>query len=149
MSINTELLEVVFATIITTITAFFIPLLNQIFVNLREKTNSNSFNQTFSKVESIVMQSIIHTSQTYVHELKKEGKFDHNAQQLAFEKTKKMINTLISDELLYFIEQNYTDFDLWLDTKIEASLNTSSSINLNTNLNNNTISNPNLNLSSN
>ena len=72
-----------------------------------------------TNITEIISQAVISTTQTYVDSLKAQGKFDAEAQKIAFEKTKTTVLALLAEDAKEFIADMYGDVDLWLDTKIE------------------------------
>ena len=74
-------------------------------------------------ITDIIYQAVICTSQTYVDSLKAQGKFDAEAQKIAFEKTKDTVMKLLAEDAIDFIADMYGDVDLWLNTKIEQMVN--------------------------
>ena len=74
-------------------------------------------------ITDIIYQAVICTNQTYVDSLKAQGKFDLEAQEIAFETTKDTVMALLSDEANLFITDMYGDIEMWLDTKIEQVVN--------------------------
>lgn len=70
-------------------------------------------------ISEIVLQAVMHTSQTYADSLKEQGAFNLEAQEIAFQKTKETIMILLAQDAKDFITRMYGDLDLWLDTKIE------------------------------
>lgn len=70
-------------------------------------------------ITEIISQAVISTTQTYVDSLKAQGKFDEEAQKIAFAKTKTTVLSLLAEDAKEFIADMYGDVDLWLDTKIE------------------------------
>lgn len=77
------------------------------------------------EITEVIYQVVICTSQTYVDSLKAQGKFDAEAQKVAFEKTKSTILLLLAEDAKDFLVKMYGDADLWLDTKIEQIVNES------------------------
>jgi hypothetical protein len=69
-----------------------------------------------------VLQAVTYTAQTYVDTLKKQGKFDKEAQQKAFNTAKDIALKLLTDEAKQMIEDLYGDLMLWLETKIEQTV---------------------------
>jgi hypothetical protein len=63
------------------------------------------------------------TNQTYVETLKKQGKFDANAQQVAFEMTYKAVMDILTDEAKEYLINMCGDLDAFLTTRIEAEVN--------------------------
>lgn len=72
-----------------------------------------------TEISSVVVQAVMSTTQTYVDSLKAQGKFDLEAQKVAFNTTKETILLLLTTEAKEFIAESYGDIDKWLDTKIE------------------------------
>lgn len=62
--------------------------------------------------------------QTYVEALKKEGSFNKNAQLIALNKAKDIVLAQLSDDIKDYINKNFGDVDTWINTQIEASINT-------------------------
>lgn len=77
------------------------------------------------EITEVISQAVICTTQTYVDSLKAQGKFDAEAQKIAFEKTKTTVLALLAQDAKDFIADMYGDVDLWLDTKIEQVVNES------------------------
>lgn len=72
-----------------------------------------------TEITEIISQAVLCTTQTYVDSLKAQGKFDEEAQKIAFAKTKQTVLALLTQEAKDFLTKMYGDIDLWLDTKIE------------------------------
>lgn len=72
-----------------------------------------------TEITDMICQVVMCTSQTYVDALKAEGKFDAEAQKVAFNTTKDNVIKLLTQEAKEFLAEAYGDIDLWLDTKIE------------------------------
>ncbi len=62
--------------------------------------------------------------QTYVDTLKKEGKFDAEAQLVALDQAKNIALSHLCHESKKFLADNFGDVDAWLVTQIEATINT-------------------------
>ncbi len=70
-----------------------------------------------------VLQAVTYTAQTYVDTLKKQGKFDKEAQEEAFNTAKDVALKLLTEEAKQMITDLYGDLTIWLDTKIEQTVN--------------------------
>lgn len=70
-----------------------------------------------------VLQAVTYTAQTYVDSLKKQGKFDKEAQEQAFNTAKDVALKLLTEEAKRMITDLYGDLTIWLDTKIEQTVN--------------------------
>ena len=70
-----------------------------------------------------IMACVIATNQTYVESLKAQGKFDKEAQEIAFNKTLESVLTLLNDEVKEYITEVFGDLNAYLNTQIEAAVN--------------------------
>ncbi len=67
-----------------------------------------------------ISKAVLTVSQTYVDTLKKEGKFDAEAQKTAKQMAIDKAKTLITAESKAAIETLYTDFEAYLNDAIES-----------------------------
>ena len=80
-----------------------------------EKKYLNMLTQT-------ITDCVIATNQTYVDALKKEGKFDAEAQKIAFTKTFNAVKEILSDDALEYLQEALGDLDSYINQKIEAEV---------------------------
>jgi hypothetical protein len=62
------------------------------------------------------------TNQTYVESLKQQGKFDAEAQKIAFESTYEEVFKVLTDEAKIYLANVYGDLSLYIQQKIEAEV---------------------------
>lgn len=72
---------------------------------------------------STISECVIATNQTYVDSLKRQGKFDMEAQKQAFILTYNAVLAILSDDAKKYLESAYGDLTLYLTQKIEAEVN--------------------------
>ena len=75
------------------------------------------------KSEETITKSVIATNQTYVEELKKQGHFDIEAQQLAFQKALLIVQKNLSSEARRYLTEFYGDLNAYIASSIEAAVN--------------------------
>jgi len=97
---------------------------------IKAKTNQitkQSDNDLVDKYTNMIGQTItdcvIATNQTYVESLKKQGKFDEEAQKIALQKTLEAVMTTLSKDAIDYLTNIYGDINTYLVTKIEAEVN--------------------------
>ena len=66
-----------------------------------------------------VMTAVTSTFQTYVDSLKKQGKFDEEAQKIAFNTARDTALLLLTQDMRDAVTTVYGDFDTWLSKTIE------------------------------
>jgi hypothetical protein len=82
---------------------------------------------TLTKYMDMLTQTIsdcvIATNQTYVESLKAQGKFDMEAQKIAFSLTKDAVMTILSAEAQIYLSTAVGDLNAYITKKIEAEVN--------------------------
>ena len=76
-----------------------------------------------SMLTETITSCVIATNQTYVEALKKEGKFDLEAQKVAFEKTKNAVLGVLTAESQRYLTAAVGDLNLYISQQIEAAVN--------------------------
>ena len=89
---------------------------------ISEATKNEKLEETIKNELNEVMDAVWYVNQTYTDSLKASGKFDKEAQDIAFDKAYAKAVSLISESTRKTIEQVYGSFDEWLELKIEASV---------------------------
>ena len=89
--------------------------------------NTNNTNEILVKyltmLSDTVCDCVIATNQTYVNSLKQQGKFDAEAQKVAFEMTYKAIIAVLSDDAKTYLTNMYGDLSIYITNMIEAEVN--------------------------
>ena len=98
------------------------------FLRAKSKEIINNLDSDVAKkytvmITNTVIDCVIATNQTYVEALKKQGKFDEEAQKVAFEKTLNAVLGILSDEAKNYIKETTGDLNLYLSQLIEAEVN--------------------------
>lgn len=70
-----------------------------------------------------ISNCVLATSQTYVESLKKQGKFDAEAQKIAFQMSYDAIMETLSEEAKIYLTEIYGDLRSYLTKAIEAEVN--------------------------
>ena len=88
-----------------------------------EKIKSQTDNELVIKyvdlLNDIIESCVVATNQTYVDALKAQGKFDNEAQKIAFEKTYNAVKEIISDEMVNVLAEVHEDLDAYIIALIE------------------------------
>lgn len=74
------------------------------------------------KVAEIVVHAVQSTNQTFVNDLKAEGKFSDEAKAKAFSNTYDTVKSLITDETAELIRIGYGDIEVYIQNKIESAI---------------------------
>ena len=83
----------------------------------------SKYSEIIYGLENIVNKAVITTNQTFVNELKKQGKFDKEAMQEAYKRTYESIISSLSQSFFEYIDKETIDVDALLKNMIETSVN--------------------------
>ena len=118
-----QVLEIVLVPILTVITGFIVAFLKAKSQEIMNRVNNDKVRKYIVMLEDMVCNAVTATNQTYVEALKKEGRFDAEAQQVAFDTTKKAVLLMLTDEAKTILSEVYTDLENFINTLIEAQVN--------------------------
>lgn len=116
------LIKVVIIPAIPVLVAFLVKLLKAKAEQTTVKVNNELVRQYLQEAIDAVLQAVTYTTQTYVDSLKKQGKFDGDAQKVAFTQAKEVALQLLTEDAKQMITDLYGDITVWLDTKIEQTV---------------------------
>lgn len=118
MSWNDVLIDVVNVAF-KAIIALAIPYL---FSLITQKVKNDKVKDAMKQGEEFVVESVGMVNQTFVDQLKKDGKFDKEAQRQAFTMCFENWKMIASDKLKEAITKEVGNIDEWLTSKIEYTV---------------------------
>lgn len=124
-TLNELLMTIIQAVIIPAIpivVAYLVKLLKAKTEQTATKISNELVRQYLQEAIDSVLQAVTYVSQTYVDSLKKQGKFDAEAQKTAFNTAKDIALQLLTEDAKDLITDLYGDLTVWLDTKIEQTV---------------------------
>ena len=91
---------------------------------LNTKIKDKNLAMFLTKITTIITDAVKAIYQDFVEVLKKQGKFDAEAQKVAKEKALDIIKGQLTEEMKEYITSNFGDIEKWISDKIEAVLYT-------------------------
>lgn len=122
IEILTTLIQVVVIPAIPVLVTYLVKYLKAKAEQTTTKIDNELIRTYIQEATDAVLQAVTYTAQTYVDSLKKQGKFDEEAQKIAFNTAKNIALQLLTTEAKQMIEDLYGDLMLWLETKIEQTV---------------------------
>ena len=113
--------NVLIPLLITIITICICTMTGKVAKNAAESAPSK-YSEIIYALENIVNKAVITTNQTFVNELKKQGKFDKEAMEEAYNKTFNSIVASLSQSFFEYIDKETIDIDTLLKNMIETSV---------------------------
>lgn len=89
---------------------------------LKQKTNDDTAKKYLDMLNDTIANAVLATTQTYVEALKKEGKFDAEAQKAAFQQTYDAVMKVLTSEAMKYITESVGDLETYVTNKIEAEV---------------------------
>lgn len=103
-------------------TTYLIVLINAKIKELKKQSDSDLEKKYLDMLNNTITDCVLATNQTYVNELKKQGKFDMDAQKIAFQKTYENVMALLTDEAKKYLTEALGDLQTYVNNKIEAEV---------------------------
>ena len=123
MELLTQIFEVCLIPLLGALTVYFVKYLNTKSEEIKLSVKNEEAQEYITMITETVTSCVIATNQTYVETLKKQGKFDANAQKVAFEKTLNAVLAILSDDAKDYINKSTGDLNNYLINLIESKVN--------------------------
>jgi hypothetical protein len=118
----TTLIQVVVIPAIPVLVAYLVKYLKARAEHTATRLDNELIRTYLQEAADAVLQGVTYTAQTYVDTLKKQDKWDEEAQKIAFNTAKDIALKLLTEEAKQLITDMYGDLTVWLDTKIEQTV---------------------------
>ena len=128
MTLLTQIMEIVVIPLLGILTAYIVKIVN---AKLEEisASHKNEFEKKYiDMLNDTISDCVIATTQTYVESLKKQGRFDAEAQKEAFNHTYSAVMGILSDESKKYLNEAIGDLNLYITQKIEAEVSINKTI---------------------
>lgn len=118
-----EIFQVCIIPLLGVLTTYLVKYITVKMEEIQVKTENEKMDKYLSMLTETITSCVIATNQTYVEALKKEGKFDLEAQKVAFEKTKNAVLGVLTAESQRYLTAAVGDLNLYISQQIEAAVN--------------------------
>ena len=118
-----EIIEVCLIPLLGVLVTYLVKYINTKSNELEANTDNELAKKYISLLSSTITNCVIATNQTYVETLKKQGKFDAEAQKEAFNMTLNAVKALLTDEAKQYLSEIYGDLNTYITNQIEAPVN--------------------------
>lgn len=115
-----QLMYLVITGILPFVTVYFANFVKSIIQKNKDNIESEQVQNLIDYAGEAISVAVMTVSQTYVDTMKRQGKFDAEAQAIAKQMAIDKAKELISREMKSAIELVYTNFDAYLDNYIET-----------------------------
>ena len=88
----------------------------------KQKINNDTADKYLTMLDATIHSAVLATTQTYVDSLKQQGKFDEEAQKVAFGLTYDAVMKVLGDDAVEYLNEFIGDIKTYITTKIEAEI---------------------------
>ena len=121
-----DMLQEIFFTcvlpLIGILCAYGIAFLRKYGEQIKEQTDNELFDKYMDMLISTIETCVIATNQTYVDELKKQGKFGPEEHDIAYHKTLDAVKAILSTEAQKYLAEIYGDIDFYISQLIQEAV---------------------------
>ena len=129
MALLAEIMEVVIIPLLGILTAYVVKLVNTKIEDINKERDNVLEEKYLTMLGATISDCVTATTQTYVESLKKQGKFDAEAQKEAFNQTYTAVMNILSEEAKKYLTVAVGDLNLYITQKIEAEVNSNKTTN--------------------
>lgn len=123
LNLLTQIFEICIIPLLGVLTTFAVKYIKAKSEQIQVQTDNDLVDKYVCIAADIITKCVIATNQTYVETLKKQGKFDQQAQEVAFQKTLLAVQAMLTAEAKQCLTEFYGDLDIYITSAIEAAVN--------------------------
>ena len=128
MELLSQIFEVCIIPLLGVLTTFLVRYINAKMKTLVDTISDEKQKKYIEMLNNTITDCVIATTQTYVDTLKKQGKFDKEAQEQAFLMTFNAVSDLLTKESKKYLNEAIEDLYLYIKQKIESEVNINKTI---------------------
>lgn len=122
MEITKQIFEIIIFPLIGVAAIYLTRLITVKINELKDKTENEMADKYLSILNDTICDAVLTTTQTYVETLKQQGKFDVEAQKIAFDKTFNAVVAILTDDAKSILANTIGDLETYITNKIEAEV---------------------------
>lgn len=119
----TCIFQVCIIPLLTVLTTYFVKWVNAKSAEIKVNIDDAELVKYIDMLNRTITECVIATNQTYVEALKQQGKFDAEAQKIAFQMTSKAVLDILSEDAKEYLSAAVGDLNIYITNKIEAEVN--------------------------
>lgn len=120
--IVTSIFEMIIIPLLSLVSVYIIRWVNTKTNTLKEEADNAYVDKYLTMLDKTITSTVVAVNQTYVDELKKQNKFDLDAQKHAFEQVYNTVISSLSEEAEFYLNEVITDLNAYITNKIEETV---------------------------
>lgn len=123
LTILYEIFEVCIIPLLGVLTFYIVQFIRVKTAELNSKNDNEILSKYITMLSDTVIDCVIATNQTYVDSLKAQGRFDEEAQKVAFKMTYDAVIKVLNEDAKNYLTNIYGDLSTYITNMIEAEVN--------------------------
>ena len=123
LNLLVDIFEVCIIPLLGVLTAYAVKYIQVKSLEITTKSENELIDKYTKMLEDTIITCVKATNQTYVDALKKQEKFDAEAQKKAFEITLNSVLAILSEDAKEYLTEAFGDLNTYINQQIEASVN--------------------------
>ena len=117
-----KIFEICIFPLLGILTAYICQLIKAKMVEIAEKTDNDLFDKYNFMLTDTITSCVIAVNQTYVDTLKKQGRFDLDAQKEAFKRVYEQVLDILKGDAYDYLNEVYSDLNGYITSLIEQQV---------------------------
>lgn len=123
LNLLTQIFEVCIIPLLAVLTTYIVKYIQVKSAEITSKSENELVDKYVNMLSYTISSCVVATNQTYVESLKKQGKFDAEAQKIAFNMTLEAVLGILSEDAKEYLSEAFGDLNAYITSQIEASVN--------------------------
>ena len=120
--IVTSIFEMIIIPLLSLVSIYIIRWVNEKTNFIKEESDNVYIDKYLTMLDKTIASTVTAINQTYVEDLKKQNKFDLDAQKHAFEQVYNTVVSSLSEEAEFYLNEVITDLNAYITNKIEETV---------------------------
>ena len=123
LNLLTQIFEVCIIPLLAVLPTYIVKYIQVNSAEITSKSENELVDKYVNMLSYTISSCVVATNQTYVESLKKQGKFDAEAQKIAFNMTLEAVLGILSEDAKKYLSEAFGDLNSYITSQIEASVN--------------------------
>lgn len=123
LNLLADIFEVCIIPLLGVLTAYIVKYIQVKSAEITKNTDNTLIDKYTGMLADTISACVLATNQTYVEALKKQGKFDAEAQKIAFNMTLDAVMNILNKDAKEYLSETFGDLNSYIASQIEASIN--------------------------
>ena len=123
LNLLADIFEVCIIPLLGVLTAYIVKYIQVKSAEITKNTDNTLIDKYTGMLADTISACVLATNQTYVEALKKQGKFDAEAQKIAFNMTLDAVMNILNEDAKEYLSEAFGDLNSYIASQIEASIN--------------------------